>query len=78
MDEVCRGLAGEISFEESIRRQTNMHHTYVEALKQTDATCKALLKVDFATHGTLGDGTYLIAYAIALGQLVDTLGLNQC
>ena len=24
MDEVCRGLAGEISFEESIRRQTNI------------------------------------------------------
>jgi len=24
MDEVCRGLAGEISFEESIRRQANI------------------------------------------------------
>lgn len=35
MDEVCRGLAGEISFEESIRRQTNiLEYEIMQAIKE--------------------------------------------
>ena len=35
MDEVCRGLAGEISFEESIRRQTNiLKYEIIQAIKE--------------------------------------------
>ena len=35
MDEVCRDLAGEISFEESIRRQTNiLKYEIIQAIKE--------------------------------------------
>jgi hypothetical protein len=35
MHEVCRGLAGEISFEESIRRQTNiLEYEIMQAIKE--------------------------------------------
>lgn len=35
MDEVCRGLAGKISFEESIRRQTNiLKYEIIQAIKE--------------------------------------------
>lgn len=35
MDEVFRGLAGEISFEESIRRQTNiLKYEIIQAIKE--------------------------------------------
>ncbi len=35
MDEVCRGLAGEISFEESIRRQANiLKYEIIQAIKE--------------------------------------------
>lgn len=34
MDEVCRHLAGEISFEESVRRQTNiLEYEIMQAIK---------------------------------------------
>lgn len=35
MDEVCRSLAGEISFEESVRRQTNiLEYEIMQAIKE--------------------------------------------
>ena len=54
-----------------------LHHTHVEALKQTDTTGETLLEVDLATHGALSNGTNLVTHPIALGQLVDTLGLDE-
>ena len=35
MDEVCRHLAGEISYEESVRRQTNiLEYEIMQAIKE--------------------------------------------
>ena len=35
MDEVCRGLVGEISFEESVRRQTNiLEYEIMQAIEE--------------------------------------------
>ena len=47
-------------------------------LKQSHAAGETFFEVYLATHGTLGDGTHLGTYAVALCQLVDALGLDEC
>ena len=54
-----------------------LHHRDIEPLQQGDAPCETLLEVNLAAHGTLGDGAHLGTDAVALGQFVDTLGLDE-
>ena len=55
-----------------------LENTRVESLEQSNAACKALLKVDFATHGALCYRTHLCANTSTFCQFVDALGLNKC
>ena len=55
-----------------------LHDAHVEAFQQTNAPCEALLEVNLAAHGTLGDGSHLCTHAGTLRQFVDALGLNEC
>ena len=54
-----------------------LHNADVESLQQGNATGETLLEVYLATHGTLRDGTHLGSHTVALGQLVDTLRLDE-
>ena len=54
-----------------------LHDADVEAFQQGHATGKTLLEIDFATHGTLCDGTHLGTNTITLSQFVDTLRLDE-
>ena len=54
-----------------------LHDADIQTFQQRYTTRKTLLEVYLATHGTLGDGTYLVAHAVALSQFVDTLCLDE-
>src|SRR5690554_4204314 len=54
-----------------------LHHAFVESLKQRHALLKTLVEVDFATHGGLGNGTYLLVNLRFSGQFINNISLNE-
>ena len=54
-----------------------LHDTDIQSLQKRDTLRETFLEVDFAPHGTFGDGRHLVVHAMAAGQLVDALGLDE-
>ena len=55
-----------------------LHDADIQSFQQSNSSSKTLFEVDFATHGTFGNGTHFRTNAIALCQLVDTFRLDKC
>ena len=48
-----------------------------QAAEQREAAGEALLEIEFAAHGGLGDARDFFSYAFHLGQLINDLGLDE-